>query len=214
MHVAAVADTAFIVDRFPPKPEMIMALWKEPSGTRKDAPETHSPVEVATRPEVPSAYTPPVVEAPRPMRHQEAAESVIGADLAIEGSITGAGSVRLAGRFTGDVTVDGVLTIENGARLAGSVRAATVAIAGELEGNVVKATRVDVHASGVLMGDLKSDTLTLAAGSRVRGHIECGWVDAPAAVNSRLGTATSSSPHSTSAKHSNSSNGVEAVTAS
>ena len=32
-------------------------------------------------------------------------ESVIGAELAIEGSITGSGSVRLAGRFTGDVTV-------------------------------------------------------------------------------------------------------------
>jgi len=192
---------------------MIMALWKEQTGTRKDVPDTH-PVEVAPRPEVPSAYTPPV-EAPRPVRHSESTESVIGPDLSIEGSITGAGSVRLAGRFTGDVTVDGVLTIESGARLAGSVRAATVAIAGELEGNVVKATRVDVHGSGVLMGDLKSDTLTLAAGSRVRGHIECGWVDAPAAVSSRIGTpASTSSP--AAAKHvgSLSSNGVEAVAGS
>jgi cytoskeletal protein CcmA (bactofilin family) len=193
---------------------MIMALWKEQTGARKDAPETNV-VEVAPRPEVTTAYAPPV-EAPRPIRHNDSAESVIGADLAIEGSITGAGSVRLAGRFTGDVTVDGVLTIENGARLAGSVRAATVAIAGELEGNVVKATRVDVHASGVLMGDLKSDTLTLAAGSRVRGHIECGWVEAPTAVSSRLGTPASSSSHSASARHagSGSSNGAEAVTAS
>ena len=189
-----------------------MALWKEQTGTRKDAPDSH-PVEVAARPEIPMAYAPPV-EAPRPVRHSEASESVIGSDLSIEGSITGAGSVRLAGRFTGDVTVDGVLTIESGARLAGSVRAATVAIAGELEGNVVKATRVDVHASGVLMGDLKSDTLTLAAGSRVRGHIECGWVEAPASVSSRLGT-SASTPSSSAAKHaSGSSNGVEHVAGS
>jgi cytoskeletal protein CcmA (bactofilin family) len=209
MYVAAIAGTAFIMDRFPLEPEMIMALWKEQTGSRKDVPDT-STIEVAPRPEVPTAYAPPV-EAPRPVRHVESAESVIGPDLAIEGSITGAGSVRLAGKFTGDVTVDGVLTIETGARLAGSVRASTVAIAGELEGNVVKATRVDVHASGVLMGDLKSDTLTLAAGSRVRGHIECGWVEAPA-VSSRLGSSTSTPLSSASVKHSSGSqNGVEAV---
>ena len=191
-----------------------MALWKEQTGQRKDAPDAH-PVEVASRPEIPTAYAPPV-EAPRPIRMSEAAESVIGADLAIEGSITGSGSVRLAGRFTGDVTVDGMLTIETGARLSGSVRASTVAIGGELEGNVVKATRVDVHASGVLMGDLKSDTLTLAAGSRVRGHIECGWVEAPTAVTSRLGSSASTPLSSASVKHaaSGSSNGVEHVAGS
>lgn len=156
-----------------------MALWKEQPSTRKDAFDSPS-VEIAPRPEVTAAlndYAAPV-EPSRPMKRSEASESVIGADLAIEGSITGAGSVRLAGRFTGDVTVDGTVTIEAGAKLAGSVRAHGIAIAGELDGNVVKASRVDVQASGVLVGDLKADTLTVAAGSRVRGHIECGWVDA------------------------------------
>jgi hypothetical protein len=36
---------------------------------------------------------------------------------------------------------------------------------------------VDVLASGALLGDLKADTLTIAAGSRVRGHIDCGAVE-------------------------------------
>ena len=154
------------------------------------------------------------VEPPRPTKRNEASESVIGADLTIEGSITGAGSVRLAGHFTGDVTVEGLVTIEAGAKLAGGVRASVVAIAGELEGNVVKATRVDVHASGVVIGDLKADVLTLAAGSRVRGHIECGWVDAPSLASSRLGTPSSAPSLSAAAKHSaasGSSNGVEHV---
>ncbi len=157
-----------------------MALWKENANARKDAPDT-APLELAPRPEVAAAldtYSPPV-ETPRSGARTQAAESVIGADLSIEGSISGAGSVRLAGRFTGDVTVDGMVTIEAGARLAGGVTASSVAIAGELEGNIVKATRVDVLPSGVLMGDLKADTLSLAAGARLRGHVECGWVEAP-----------------------------------
>jgi cytoskeletal protein CcmA (bactofilin family) len=169
-----------------------MALWKEQSSARKDSPEP-APVDVVPRPEVAAALNgyAPHSEPPRPMARSGTSESVIGADLAIEGSITGAGSVRLAGRFTGDVTVDGMVTIESGAKLAGGVRAASVTIAGELEGNVVKAARVDVLASGVLMGDLKADTLTLAAGARLRGHVECGWVEAPARSNGR-GTPRSS----------------------
>ncbi len=171
-----------------------MALWKDQTAPRKDAaPELDSPPLAATPGD--AAFAPPAA-APRRPSTGDAPESVIGADLAVEGTISGRGNVRLAGRFTGDVTVDGIVTIEPGARLAGGVRATTVAIAGELEGNVVQAERVDVLASGALVGDLKAETLTLAAGSRVRGHIECGWVDAPArgrAAGGRLATPSSTS---------------------
>lgn len=153
-----------------------MALWKDQSAT------TPKPFEPAPREEsAPAApeYAPPVAAAPVRSQLSDARESVIGTDLSIEGTISGAGNVRLAGRFTGDVTVDGTVSIEPGAKLAGGVRATTVTIAGEVEGNVLQATRVDVLPSGALTGDVKADTLTIAAGSRVRGHMECGWTDAP-----------------------------------
>lgn len=177
-----------------------MALWKDQSTVKKDTP---APADApAPRPAVEAIVQDYAPSAPEPFRSHTRAdvtESVIGADLAIEGSISGNGNVRLAGRFTGDVTVDGTVTIEEGAKLSGGVRAVTVAIAGELEGNVVEAKRVDVHASGAVMGDLKADTLTLAAGSRVRGHVDCGWADAPArgrgnAVRSGATTPSSSTP--------------------
>lgn len=172
-----------------------MALWKDQSnGARKDAPTPNEPP--AGRAELAEALgsQTPAVAPPRPVATSNSAspESVIGADLAIEGSISGSGNVRLAGRFTGDVTVDGMVTIESGAKLAGGVMATTVAIAGELEGNVLQAKQVDVHASGALVGDVKADTLTLAAGSRVRGHIDCGWTEAtspPRGAHSRASSA-------------------------
>lgn len=158
-----------------------MALWKEQPNVKKTdtVPPSLEDTSLKTEPlAVPSDHS-SHIEPVRSPKRSEAAESVIGADLTIEGSIAGSGNVRLAGRFTGDVTVDGMVTIEAGAKLAGGVRATTVVIAGELEGNVVEAGRVDVLASGVLMGDLKAEMLTLAAGSRVRGHVECGWSDTP-----------------------------------
>src|SRR3546814_8173657 len=57
------------------------------------------------------------------------------------------------------------------------VKAKKVMVAGELDGNVESASRVELLESGALSGDIKAGTLTVAAGSRIRGHVECGWGD-------------------------------------
>ncbi len=118
---------------------------------------------------------------PRAPAQPQLKESLIAADLTIEGKISGSGHVRIAGKFKGDVNVEGDLTIEGGAKLNGGVRAQRVTVAGELEGNIESASRVELQASSVLMGDVKAGTLTVAPGARIRGNVECGWDgDAPA----------------------------------
>jgi len=57
------------------------------------------------------------------------------------------------------------------------VRADKVTIAGELEGNVEEASRVDLLQTGVVIGDLKAGSLTVATGARMRGLAEFGWDD-------------------------------------
>ncbi|MBB1471636.1 MULTISPECIES: polymer-forming cytoskeletal protein [unclassified Luteimonas] len=114
---------------------------------------------------------------PRVPAQPQLKESLIAADLTIEGKISGSGHVRIAGKFKGDVNVEGDLTIETGAKLNGGVRAQRVTVAGELEGNIESASRVELQASSVLMGDVKAGTLTVAAGARIRGNVECGWGD-------------------------------------
>jgi len=149
-----------------------MAIWKE-SSPKKDsfaAPES-APVRITDqRPPLPVGTEPPARPADREVR-----ESVVAAGLAIEGKIEGSGHVRIAGRFTGDVQVQGNLTIEPGAKVTGGVRAATVTIGGELEGNIEGASRVELLSSGILNGDLKAGSLTVAAGSKMRGQVEFGW---------------------------------------
>ena len=161
-----------------------MALWKEqtPAKPAGNAPVTPQQVEsVRIAPETPvatpAAVAPtPVAAAPSPApRARQVNESLIAADLTIEGKIHGTGHVRIAGQFKGDVNVEGDLTIERGAKVTGGVRAAKITIAGELEGNVESAQRVELLESGVLNGDLKAGSLTVAAGSRMRGNMEFGW---------------------------------------
>jgi cytoskeletal protein CcmA (bactofilin family) len=114
-------------------------------------------------------------------------ESLIAADITIEGKIEGGGSVRIAGKFKGDVSVQGDLTIEAGAKLTGAVRADTVTIAGELEGSVEESTRIDLLATGVVIGDLKARSMTVAAGARMRGQAEFGWDDGIGSKTGKFG---------------------------
>ena len=153
-----------------------MALWKEAAPPKKDAPPmTPDPV-LKKEPDY-SPTVAPIPSGPRRAASLDARESIIASDITIEGKIDGAGHVRLAGRFKGDVHIQGDLTVEAGAKLTGSVRAASVAIAGEVEGNIESAQRVELLETGVLNGDLKAGTLTVAAGSRMRGRAEFGWGD-------------------------------------
>jgi cytoskeletal protein CcmA (bactofilin family) len=105
----------------------------------------------------------------------EMRESVIAGDLTIEGKIIGTGHVRIAGRFKGDVQVDGNVTLDPGAHLEGHIKAAVVIIGGELVGNIESAKRVELLETGVLTGNVKAGSLTVAAGSRMRGQVEFGW---------------------------------------
>ena len=158
-----------------------MALWKDQAAPAKPAsPATNSPAAEPTRlqPEpapAPASIAPTPAPATSARTTREVKESLIASDLTIEGKIQGTGHVRIAGQFKGDVNVEGDLTIERGAKLTGGVRAAKVTIAGELEGNIEGAQRVELLESGVLVGDLKAGSLTVAAGSRMRGQADFGW---------------------------------------
>jgi cytoskeletal protein CcmA (bactofilin family) len=149
-----------------------MALWKDQYGREQNTPDP--------APDKPAAATPVSIESARQPAAQarssgEAKESLLAAGLTIEGKIEGSGHVRIAGSFKGDVHVQGNLTIEAGAKVTGGVRAHTVVVGGELEGNIDAASRVELLQTGVLNGDLKAGSLTVAAGSRMRGRAEFGW---------------------------------------
>lgn len=154
-------------------------MWKDNTAPRPSsipAPEPMQPVRVDAP--VKPQYTPlAAAPAARADTNLPRKESVIAPDITIEGKIEGSGSVRVAGKFKGDVNVQGDLTIEDGAKLTGSVRADKVTIAGELEGNIEQSSRVELQQTAILTGDLKAGSLTVAAGARMRGRAEFGWDD-------------------------------------
>lgn len=151
-----------------------MPIWKEQGSPAKASAPT--PAELPAKREF-EPRTDAAASAGAAPRSQERAmrESLIAEELSIEGKIGGSGHVRIAGRFKGDVHVQGNLSIEAGATLTGGVRAAIVTVAGHLEGNIEGAKRVELLETGILEGDLSADSFVVAAGSRMRGKVEFGW---------------------------------------
>ncbi len=172
-----------------------MALWNEkPSPAPAPRKEPMTPPPAGSLASAPAPAPAPLPErsvsssevalaaaprraAPAPVSREAGGESVIAANLTIEGKIEGSGNVRMAGRFKGVVRIDGNFNIEPGAHLTGQVLAAVVVVGGELQGNIESAKRVDVLEGGVIVGDVKAGSITVAAGSRMRGHVEFGWED-------------------------------------
>lgn len=152
-----------------------MAIWKETVAPKKDLPPVLSDLTIKKGTDLPRVEASSAYDLPRRPAEREAKESLIAAGLTIEGKIEGTGHIRIAGRFKGDVHVQGNVTIEAGAKVTGGVRAGTVVIGGELEGNIDDANRVELLETGILNGNLKAGALTVAAGSRMRGQVEFGW---------------------------------------
>lgn len=169
-----------------------MALWKDPSKANQTDDPQPSP---AARFDMPS-LTEPKSQAPasatisastntKTQEHPRK-ESVIAPDIAIEGKIEGAGHVRIAGQFKGDIDVRGDLTIEANAKVNGGIRAEKIMIAGELTGNVDSAANVELMPGGAVTGDVKAASMVVAAGARMRGHVDFGWEDSkPAAPGNK-----------------------------
>ena len=168
-----------------------MSIWKDNTAARQTpapapAPREPARFDVPSKPElVPSPAVPPVARTDPGLPRKE---SLIASDITIEGKIEGGGSVRIAGKFKGDASVQGDLTIEAGAKLTGGVRADKVTIAGELEGNVEEASHIELLPTGVVIGDLKAGSLTVAAGARMRGQVEFGWDDGKGSKAARHGS--------------------------
>jgi cytoskeletal protein CcmA (bactofilin family) len=182
-----------------------MALWKEaPAGGHRDATGLGKDVQGLAKeppgiaksetvltpgPSPASDFAPQPSSPPRRAAPRETSETVIGSQITIVGRIDGMGNVRIAGRFEGDVNIEGDLIVDAGAKLTGSVRASAVALGGELEGNIESASRVELLATGVLNGDLKAGTLMVAAGSKMRGRVEFGFSEeTPAKTQLTLGS--------------------------
>src|SRR5215475_15115284 len=163
--------------------EVSMALWKEMAQNEQKTMSNEQramPSEPSEKVEPAPAPVNPVATR-RESLPRDRNESVLGSGVSIEGKMEGDGDVRIAGKFKGDIHIKGNLNIQKGAHMTAKINADAVTIEGEIDGTIVASGQVMLSESGQFVGDLKAKTLTVAAGSRMRGNVEFGWNESEAA---------------------------------
>lgn len=96
--------------------------------------------------------------------------TLLGRGAAFEGKLTFEGTVRIDGRFKGEVFSDDVLVIGEGAQVEATIDVGEVIIQGTVVGNVTAKRSIEIHAPGRVKGDLHTPTLQIDKGVIFEGR--------------------------------------------
>ncbi|MGE3460137.1 MAG: polymer-forming cytoskeletal protein, partial [Kofleriaceae bacterium] len=80
--------------------------------------------------------------------------TLLGRGASFEGKLTFDGTVRIDGRFKGEVFSDDTLVIGEGAQVEAEIDIGEVIIQGTVIGNVKAKRSIEIHAPGRVKGDL------------------------------------------------------------
>lgn len=95
----------------------------------------------------------------------------LGVGTEYRGRLDFTGTVRIDGRFEGEITTDGDLVLGREASITGSVRVGRLTSCGRIEGDVVVEDRALLEKTSVLLGSLTAPSLVVEQGAIIEGGI-------------------------------------------
>jgi cytoskeletal protein CcmA (bactofilin family) len=110
-----------------------------------------------------------MVQAARPAPAGEIT-TLLGRGATFEGKLTFEGTVRIDGRFKGEVFSDDVLVIGDGAHVEATIDVGEVIIQGTVVGNITAKRAIEIHAPGKVKGDLHTPQLQIDKGVIFEGR--------------------------------------------
>ncbi len=93
-------------------------------------------------------------------------KAYMGEDTIFNGLLNYTGTVRIDGKFEGQVTTEDTLIIGETGHLTAEISAGTVICFGYVEGTVMASQKIEIHSTSKVVGSIKSPAL----------HIEIGGV--------------------------------------
>jgi cytoskeletal protein CcmA (bactofilin family) len=90
----------------------------------------------------------------------------------ISGTLTGKGVYVFCGEVEGDCDIEGPVTLADGGRWTGTLKASDVVIAGTVIGDVIARQRVEIAGSARIVGSLSGQSIAVAEGAIIEGEIK------------------------------------------
>ncbi|GEM_PF-1184831 len=98
--------------------------------------------------------------------------TLVAANAVWEGKLRSEGDVRVEGVVQGEIDTTAMLVVAPAARVLGTIRARSVMIAGEVEGEVMCEERLEVLPGGSARGQINSGTLVVHEGAYIDSRFQ------------------------------------------
>lgn len=96
-------------------------------------------------------------------------EAFLGKDTTFEGKMIFEGIARLDGKFHGEIFSGNALIIGETAAVNAEIKVGTLIVDGEVSGDVSAASKIEIHSTGKLCGNIIAPTLVIEAGGFFEG---------------------------------------------
>ena len=106
-----------------------------------------------------------------------------------EGKLSFKDTVRIDGRFRGEITSENTLIVGESGEIDATIHSKNVAISGTVTGDVIASSRVVVHKTGRVVGNVETSSLVLEEGAVLNGQVTMGKGSSGAALKSVSGGA-------------------------
>lgn len=90
--------------------------------------------------------------------------TILGPESSFEGKLVFDGTVRIDGRFKGEIQTNNVLVVGQGAHVEATINVGSVIINGDVVGDVTAKQSVEIHAPGRLRGNITTPQIMIAKG--------------------------------------------------
>jgi cytoskeletal protein CcmA (bactofilin family) len=139
-------------------------------GQKPDQDQPRPTPQTAASPQ-PIVHQPNTFETPKRMEANTVAN--IGKSLHIKGELSGSEDLTIDGKVEGKITLNGQhVTIGPNGHVTAEIHAKSVIVGGQMKGNVIADDRVEIAATGSMLGDVRAPRVVLVDGARFKGSID------------------------------------------
>lgn len=102
----------------------------------------------------------------------QAASTILAEGVIIESAIfKGIGTVRIDGKYTGEMQIDGNVIIGEKGIIHGNIKSSGIFVAGSVEGNITTDTEIHFTPSAKVTGNLSSQSIVIDEGASFNGNV-------------------------------------------
>ncbi len=100
----------------------------------------------------------------------EELKAFLGQGAEFEGKLIFNGSVRIDGKFQGEIFGQGSLVVGQGATVQGNIAVKSVYISGDVQGNIDVNEKINIHSTGKFSGDVRTPVFIMEEGAFFDGR--------------------------------------------